>query len=347
MDKKGNHSHILVIRLSAMGDVAMLVPVFSALQTKFPRLKITLLTRAHFAPIFSELPNVEVFPALVKSEHKGLLGLFRLFRSLKRIKVGAVADTHNVLRSNVLKIFFKLSGIPVVALDKGRSEKKALTRIKNKVFKPLKTTQERYADVFRKLGFAIDFNVGTPLKKQPLPKKAKELLQEIPGKLIGIAPFAAHQGKMYPIALMEEVIQMVLEKKYTVLLFGGGKKEESILNGISQKLGPSVISAVGKMNFREELALVSNLDAMLSMDSGNGHLAANYGVPVVTIWGVTHPYAGFAPFGQGRSRSLLPDREAYPLLPTSIYGNKFPEGYEHAIATISPQQIYEKILEVC
>ncbi|MEL6484676.1 MAG: glycosyltransferase family 9 protein [Bacteroidota bacterium] len=346
MDKKGKHTHILVIRLSAMGDVAMLVPIFSLLQTKYPTLKITLLTRAHFGPIFSELPNVDVFPALVKSEHKGFFGLFRLFRALKSLEIDAVADTHNVLRSNVLKLFFKLSGIPVVQLDKGRLEKKALTRAKNKKFKPLKPTHERYADVFKELGFTVDFKAWHALTKQSVPKKAITMLQHSFEKWIGIAPFAAHEGKMYPLKSMEAVIQLVLENNCTVLLFGGGKKEELLLNGLSQKLGPKVISVAGKLNFNEELALISNLDLMLSMDSGNGHLAANYGVPVITIWGVTHPYAGFAPFGQPISRSLIPDRTAYPLLPTSIYGNKFPEGYEHAIATTTPQQVFEKIQEV-
>ena len=54
----------------------------------------------------------------------------------------------------------------------------------------------------------------------------------------------------------------------------------------------------GKYKFKEELALISNLDLMVSMDSSNGHLAAIYGVPIVTLWGVTHPFLGFAPFGQ-------------------------------------------------
>lgn len=345
MDKKGKHTHILVIRLSAMGDVAMLVPVFSLLQTKFPTLKITLLTRAHFGPIFAELPNVDVFPALVKGEHKGFLGLFRLFRTLKSLGIDAVADTHNVLRSNVLRLFFKLSGIPVVQLDKGRMEKKALTRAKNKHFKPLKTTHERYADVFRKLGFTIDLKVAKLMNKQPFPTKTLKWLPQDSGKKVGIAPFAAHEGKMYPLELMESVIIQLLDNGYRILLFGGGKEEEHLLNALSQKFGVKVISVVGKLNFNEELALISNLDLMLSMDSGNGHLAANYGVPVITIWGVTHPYAGFAPFGQPISRSLIPDRGAFPLLPTSIYGNKFPEGYEAAIASITPQQIAAKVQE--
>jgi len=85
---------------------------------------------------------------------------------------------------------------------------------------------------------------------------------------------------------------------------------------------------------------------MLSMDSGNAHMAANYGIPVVTLWGVTHPYAGFYPFGQPMENALVADREAYPLIPTSVYGNKVPKGYENAMNTIRPKEILDKLLGV-
>ena len=100
----------------------------------------------------------------------------------------------------------------------------------------------------------------------------------------------------------------------------------------------------GKLSFKEELRLISQLDLMLSMDSGNGHLAAVYGVPVVTIWGNTHPSAGFAPFRQPESNSITPDRIKYPLIPTSIYGKKIVEGYEDCMASISPDQVMKTLI---
>ena len=100
------------------------------------------------------------------------------------------------------------------------------------------------------------------------------------------------------------------------------------------------------MSLSEELELISNLDLMVSMDSGNGHMAAMYGVPVITLWGVTHPYAGFAPFNQPESHSLTSDRESFPMIPTSVYGNKVPGGYENVMRTIPPTRVYERILQV-
>jgi ADP-heptose:LPS heptosyltransferase len=82
------------------------------------------------------------------------------------------------------------------------------------------------------------------------------------------------------------------------------------------------------------------------MDSGNGHLAAMYGIPVVTLWGVTHPFTGFTPFNQPPENQITSDRKQYPLLPTSVYGNKYPDGYEEVMKTISPSTILASIQRI-
>ena len=85
---------------------------------------------------------------------------------------------------------------------------------------------------------------------------------------------------------------------------------------------------------------------MISMDSGNAHLAAMYGVKVITIWGVTHPFAGFAPFNQPKEYALLANNEKYPKIPTSIYGNKYPKDYINAAGSISPEKILKKVQRI-
>ncbi|UII77588.1 glycosyltransferase family 9 protein [Flagellimonas sp. HMM57] len=346
MDKKGKQAHILVIRLSAMGDVAMTVPVLGALVAKYPHIKLSVLTKNHFAPLFSGLNNVEVYKADIKNRHKGLIGLWRLYRELKTLQIDYVADLHNVLRSQILKKYFTLDRTPFIQLNKGRAEKKALTRAKNKVFKQAKATHQRYADVFKELGFPIDFSEIKPLKRQPLSEKVLDIVKQDTKKWIGIAPFAAHEGKMYPLHLMIDVIRILNNtEKYKILLFGGGAGEEEKLKAVEKEFKEAVNMA-GRLDFSEELALISNLDLILSMDSGNAHLAANYGIPVVTLWGVTHPFTGFYPFGQPMENALLSDRKLFPLIPTSVYGNKFPKGYEAAMETIAPEDVVKKIYQV-
>lgn len=346
MDKKGSKSHILVIRLSAMGDVAMTIPVLIALLAKNPELKITVLTKKPFTPIFSGLENVEVYEADVKKNHKGLVGLWRLYQELKKLQIDYVADLHNVLRSRILKKYFALGKIPFIQIDKGRAEKKALTRSKNKTFKQLKTTHQRYADVFADLGFPIDLSKVKLLERQPLSEKALKLVGQDTKKWVGIAPFAAHEGKMYPLGLMKEVIEKLNNtEKYKILLFGGGATEIKQLEAIENEF-KGVKSMAGKLSLSEELTLISNLDVMLSMDSGNAHLTANYGIPVVTLWGLTHPYAGFYPFNQPMENALMADRKQFPLIPTSVYGNKLPKGYENVMETITPEEIATRISQL-
>ncbi|VAV86340.1 ADP-heptose:LPS heptosyltransferase [hydrothermal vent metagenome] len=329
--------HILVIRLSAMGDVAMIVPVLRALTQQYPGIKITVLTRKFFTPFFRDLENVQVFHADVKGKHKGVLGLYKLSRELKTLRIDAIADLHNVLRSNILKFFF--SGTKHIQIDKGRAEKKALTS--GKQFRQLKSTHQRYAEVFEQLGFKINLLNPVFPKPYPLSDKILDSITRDNKKRIGIAPFAAFKGKAYPLELMEQVIKE-LSKTYSVLLFGGGQKEIETLHNFEAEF-ENVHSVAGKLSLDEELDVISNLDVMISMDSGNAHIAAMLGIEVITLWGVTHPFAGFYPFNQNKENALLAHRNLFPQIPTSIYGNTFPKGYQDAIRSITPQDIITKV----
>jgi ADP-heptose:LPS heptosyltransferase len=332
-------NHILVIRLSAMGDVAILVPVLNALLAQNKGIKITVLTQKKFSPLFQGLKNTTVYPVETKTKHKGFLGIFKLYKELKKYNFTAIADVHNVLRSSLLKIFFL--GKNFVQIDKGRKEKKNL--ISKKHFVQLKTSHERYADVFRKLGFKIDLSNPNFPDKAILSYKVKKKFPNLEHKkIIGVAPFAAHKSKMYPLEKMKVIVQQ-LSKNHIVLLFGS-KNEIPLLNSFDSN--SHIFSVAGKLTFSEELETISNLDCMLSMDSGNAHLAAIFGVKVVTIWGVTHPFAGFAPFYQPKEYALIPDLKKFPKIPTSIYGNTYSESYLSAAGSINIDRIINKIEDI-
>jgi len=335
-------THILVLRLSALGDVAMVVPVLRVVTQTYPELTLTVVSRPTYKPIFEGLPNINFIEADVYGKHKGL-GLLGLARAGKKAGANAVADLHNVIRSKIITGYLSTMGLKTATIDKGRAEKKALTQASNKKFEPIKTTHQRYADVFASLGYPIDLKQHIFPERKELTPALTAVIGKHFKKIIGVAPFAAFSGKMYPMDLMKKVIATLsTEGAYQVILFGGGEKEKKELDAL-QDSHENVISMAGRFSLKEELALISNLDVMLSMDSGNGHLAALYGIPTVTLWGVTHPYAGFAPFGQPRANSLCADREQYPLIPTSVYGNKQPQGYEKAMHSISPESIVAKV----
>ncbi|MEO8773278.1 MAG: glycosyltransferase family 9 protein, partial [Gelidibacter sp.] len=239
--------HILVIRLSAMGDVAMTIPVLRAFTEQYPEIKLTVLTRAFFKPFFRDLENVSVFSADLKGKHKGFFGLLELSKELRTLGIDAVADLHNVLRSNILKIF--LLDLKIIQMDKGRAEKKAL--VTGKDFKQLKTTHQRYKDVFEKLGFPINQSEPVFPERSELSFKILEIVGEDTKNWIGVAPFAAHKSKMYPLELMEKVIKE-LAANHKVLLFGG-KAEADYLSTLENE---NVLSIAGKLSLDEELDVI-------------------------------------------------------------------------------------------
>ncbi|MDN3675382.1 glycosyltransferase family 9 protein [Flavobacterium branchiarum] len=331
------------MRLSAMGDVAMTVPVLRAFVKQYPEVHLTVISRPFFKPFFDGIPNLTFFAFDDKERHKGFLGLVRLYKDLKKLDIDAFADLHNVLRSTIVRNLFALSGKKTAFVDKARDAKKALMRAENKIFKQLPTMFERHAKVFEELGFSLDLSNPEFPKKATLSAEITNLVGESYQKLIGIAPFAQYDSKVYPLDLMQEVIAKLAEnKEHTILLFGGGKKEIEILESFSKPYS-NVINVAGKIKFQQELKLISNLDVMLSMDSGNAHIAAMLGVNVISLWGATHPYAGFLPFNQKLENALVSDRTKFPLLPTSVYGNKIVPGYEDAMRTISPDEVVAKI----
>jgi ADP-heptose:LPS heptosyltransferase len=143
--------------------------------------------------------------------------------------------------------------------------------------------------------------------------------------------------------MMQKVVaELAINTNFKILLFGGGNIETVTLNSFSVKK-PNVINVAGKLTFENELKLISNLDLMLSMDSANAHLAAMYGINTLTLWGSTHPYAGFAPFNQPIDNCLTSDRNQYPKIPTSVYGNKIVAGYEDAMKTITVDSVVSAV----
>ncbi len=322
----------------------MCIPVLLAFRRTYPQTRILFLTKSRFAPLPLKVPGVEVLLLDDKDRHKGLLGLQRYSRQIKAQDITHLADLHHVLRSRIISFFLMGSGLTLGRLNKARAEKRALTRAENKIWKPLKSTHQRYAEVFHELGFPLEVHPTDILPTEPFPPIFQSLK---PGKKrVGIAPFAAHSGKCYPLEQMKEVVARLSDiPDIQVILFGGGARETEILRTWEEDF-EHCISMAGRAVLEDELALISQLDVMVSMDSGNGHLAAMYGIPVISIWGVTHPYTGFAPFGQPSENALTADRQAFPAVPTSIYGNKVPSGYEAAIASIPSERIHKRILQV-
>lgn len=328
---------LLVIRFSALGDIAMTVPVVHDLAMQYPDLEITIVSREMARSLFEKLPqNVHFFCADLKGRHKSLFGLSRLLKDIHFKDFDYVADFHDVLRTQWLRFICHLFGKKVAKIDKGRTGKKELTQQKNKVFVQQKTSFERYAKVLEQLGF--------PVKPQFVKLDYSSFCetQKATNEIwIGIAPFAKHPSKVYPLEKMEEVIKALSQRENTtVFLFGGGEDEKRQITELCAKY-PNVQPVKSQHGLADELALMGQLDVMLTMDSANMHLASLVGTRVVSVWGGTHPYAGFLGWNQKEDDCIQLD---LPCRPCSVYGNKpcYRDDYA-CLNDIAPEQIISKL----
>lgn len=321
---------LLVMRFSAMGDVAMTVPVLHALASQNPQLRITMLTRTRFVPMFDWLPaNVQV-KGIEFKDNDGIAGLTKIYKSLRKEHYDAVADLHDVLRSKYLRTCFALSGVRVAVVKKGRKEKKELIG-HGQTHLALQPMTDRYACVFRQLGLQIDLSqpMSIDLRDESFSSIFRLAGSKGAGeKWVGVAPFAAHAQKIYPLNRMQSVVNQLADSGYKVFLFGAGPKEAEVMASWEKEYVPAVtvagetqgavISTCGKLDgLRSEMLLMSRLRLMISMDSANMHIASIFGIPVLSIWGATHPKAGFSGFGQKLESEMQLD---LPCRPCSIYG---------------------------
>ena len=306
---------LLVIRFSALGDVALLVPVIRALAKQHPDVEVTMLSQQYTADLFADMPKNVIFHGVNLKEQS----LREIVRALGTFD--AVADMHDVWRSRYIRWAMRLRGAQVKRIRKGRFERFLLTY--HICHKPLKHNILRYCEVLHSLGLPISV---------PQPSLTST------GKGIGIAPFAAHEGKRYPLAQMERVVAMLSEHEPVVLF--GSKQEAEVLASWAKKY-PGVSCIAGQKSLGEELEMMRGLRVMLTMDSANMHLASLVGTRVVSIWGATHPKAGFLGWGQRESDCIQRELDCRPC---SIYGKKKCKYGDYRCMAIAPEVIVEKII---
>lgn len=323
---------MLVIRFSALGDVAMTIPAIYSLAEKYPQLHIDVVTRPFFARLFINAPeNVSVHGVDLNKEYKGVNGTVRLLKYLASLKPDYIADLHNVLRTWVIDQYFKLRGVKVEMVDKLRKNRKDI--LKKGISQP--NFIDRYVEVFSRLGYPVTLTFDSLF-----PVKPKKHPVEIQHPAIGIAPFARYYNKTYPPAMMKEAVDMLTAEGYNVYLFGGrGKEAEELAHW--QAGSDKCTSLAGRFSLEEELALMGEMDLMVSMDSANQHMAGLAGTKVLSIWGSTTPGCGFLGYRQTKDNALCLNIECQPC--TVAGSPECPLGHLNCLTGISPKSIVSKI----
>lgn len=334
--------NVLVIRFSAFGDVAMSLPAVYSVAKAYPNHVFYVLTSKSFETLFvNQLPNIKVI-AIDLKKYKGLKGLWKLAKEIREhYEINAVADLHDVLRSKFLRIYFLLHGKQVKHIDKGRAQKTIITKHKAPL-KQIKHTIDRYRDVFSHLKLPAEMSFVSYFENETdVADKLTSISFDASKTNIGLAPFAKHAEKMYPIDKMEDVVKALLATgDRHIYLFGGGGDEKRKMKEWESKYS-NVTSVIGKLTLENELLLMSHLSLLVSMDSANMHLASLVNIPVVSIWGATHPFLGFYGYNQNPDNAVQIELDCRPC---SVFGNVPCWRDDHAcMEWLPPEMIVERV----
>lgn len=322
---------IVILRFSALGDVAMTIPIVYSAANAYPCRKFVYYTRAPFARLFINKPsNLEV-KVFSFSKSKLFDGSFTLLKELCKLKPKFLADLHNVPRTWLIDFCLWLLGTKIAVVDKCRSKRRY--SLANKIQQ--RDFIDRYKDTFQKLGFNFNITFTSIFKDE---KPLSPIHINYPA--IGIAPFARYYNKTYPIELMEEVINQLTNKGINVYLFGG-KSDEKTMSNIAAKYS-NCTSVAGKYKLNQEMAIMANLNVVLSMDSANQHIASLTGTKVYTIWGSTTPLCGFRTWGQPKENSLQSNVTCQPCSIAGSASCKF--NSLTCLNMLPPHKIVEHIL---
>jgi ADP-heptose:LPS heptosyltransferase len=333
---------ILVFRLSSMGDVLLTVPVLRALLQENEGIKVLLVTNSRYSGYFSGIERLEIIRFYPDERHHGVAGLLRLFTDLLSYRPHCIADLHSSLRTRILDILFQFRGTPVFRVCKHRLlRRRVLKGLHPGITVPSAT--DRYAAVFTKAGYrlsTITAGFGGPALSHRLGNSSTAPIR------IGIAPLSRHTPKNWGLGKAGSLItQLVGDLKAEVHLFGG-PDDFAALEALS---GPTVFNHAGQLDAANEIGLISTLNAFVSMDSANMHLAAIAGIPVVSVWGATDPSLGFPPLFQPADRALSSLQSEVPCRPCSVYGERPCHRIDDpmiCMKKISPEAVYSKILKI-
>lgn len=321
--------HLLVIRLSALGDAAILAPVVRAYAAANPDVRFTVAAPPLLEPLFNEMtPNVDFLGVNKKQNSRAI------YRQLKAVGADSVADMHRVNKVNRALTLLWLDEtlhlhlrFRIRHLHKGRISRLLMI---NHIRKSARRPQYlRYSDVFRRFGLN-ETKLSLPASQPP----------SYP--TIGIAPFAQHKGKVWPFEYTCKLALMLAEEGVQVLLFGSRDEAQQLESLATQN--NNITSLAGKLSFKEELDALRQLTLMVSMDSANMHFASAAGIPVVSIWGATHPTLGFYGFGQDPANAISAHLSCQPC---SVYGKgRCRFGDYRCLHAVKPEQVLEHIHQI-
>lgn len=307
--------NILIVKLSAIGDVIHTLPSLAALRRLYPNAHITWVVEEAAADIVKSHPYLNaVIVSRRKSWSKDILNykflkpLFNmclLIKELRRRRYDLVIDFHGLFKSSIIVLLS--SGKRKLGYD-SLQELSGLF-LNEKIPEDMnKHAVDRYLDLPRYLGANIDKAKFVLPQNNDAEAKVKSLMSKynLDGKnFIAINPIAYWETKLWDDDNFARLADLIKNNLKMNIVFTGSEKRSN--EGITSKMKTKGINLGGQTTLLELAYLYKKARLVITTDSGPMHLAAAIGTPVVALFGPTDP-ARTGPYGEGHTivRTELP-----------------------------------------
>ena len=329
MTEPGAIRRVLVVRLSAIGDIVLTTPVLAELHRALPEARIDFCTKAPFAPLVASNPAIS---SVVTPESIAPGSSYDL-----------VVDLQNNRRSRA--VIRKLRAGKVTGYRKRNWKKALLVHFKINVSDGYQSVVERYGEALA----GIASKVAAPCGLFPSPEDrafaAGALGAERP--LLAVCFGANHFTKRYPLERFARIIELVASATSARVLLLGGKEDEpeaaKLMAALPDAARSRVLSLAGKASLMQSAALLASVDAVLTNDTGLMHIASAFGKKLFVIFGSSVKEFGFMPWGVEYE---LFETQGLACRPCSHIGRATcPKGHFRCMMEIAPERIASRIIE--
>jgi heptosyltransferase-1 len=296
--------NILIVKLSALGDVVQTIPAFEALRNHYPAAHISWLVEEGAAELLEYYPGLdEVYVCHRKSWLKRLkkpllwpavaLDIIRFSRQLRSRYYDVIIDFQGLLKSGIWVGLAR--GGRKIGFDGTREGSWRFLNERLPPYDPDRHALDRYLDVARYLGAEVGnilaHDPWTPAEEHQFKNRLSELTRNGESPLVLCHPMSRWQTKIWPESNFARLAVEIVEKLHATVVFTGSAEDRDAIAAVMRQVGHSgVHNWAGTTNLRELAYLCKRATVVISTDSGPMHLAAVLGTPVVALFGPTAPW---------------------------------------------------------
>jgi len=288
--------------------------------------KVDFLTFKPFDELYRYDYRINKILALEKTQLKSIKQIYKFATELKKENYDYILDLHSNLRSFLISRFSRIKTV--------RYKKEGIKR-RLGILNPQFNVVKAYLETLKKFDIKnLDrYRPRLILKDEEI----KEVKPLVPKEFVVIGTGARYKNKIYP--FYPQVAQLLLQKNLNVVLIGSKEDKETY----KDTYPPQVIDLRGKLSLRQSLAVISLAKLTISNDSAIAHMSRAVGVPVLVVYGATHPYLGFAPLEEEGAYIF----KGLNCQPCDLHGKgECKRGDRACLTLITPNEIVEKAVDM-